>query len=113
MGSFCSVGFGWKRRTDAAHSSEVRVGIGRWNMRVRPFLPAVAFFGLAGNIYNQDRPEWVRHVIAEGFSTQTAVAADFTGDGRIDVITGDITPNRERTILYVAPDWKPVVLYTG
>ena len=78
-----------------------------------PFLLAVGFFGLAGNLCNQERAEWVRHVIAEGFSAQTAVAADFTGDGRLDVITGDITPNRERTILYVAPDWKPVVLYTG
>jgi len=78
-----------------------------------PFLLAVGFFGLAGNLCNQERAEWVRHVIAEGFSAQTAVAADFTGDGRLDVITGDITPNRERTILYVAPDWKPVVLHTG
>ena len=82
-------------------------------MRTRPLLLAAGFLGLAGNLLNQNREEWVRHVIAEGFSAQTAVAADFTGDGRPDVIAGDITPNRERTILYVAPDWKPVVLYTG
>ena len=82
-------------------------------MRARRFLLAAGFLGLAGNLHNQDRPDWVRHLIAEGFPTQTAVAADFTGDGRLDVIAGDITPNRERTILYVAPDWKPVVLSTG
>ena len=29
------------------------------------------------------------------------------------MITGYITPNRERTILYVAPDWKPIVLSAG
>ena len=29
------------------------------------------------------------------------------------MITGDITPNGERTVLYVAPDWKAVVLYSG
>ncbi len=61
----------------------------------------------------QSRPDWVRHVIAEGFQTQTVVAADFTGDGLIDVVTGDITPGHERMILYVAPDWKPVVLSSG
>ena len=93
--------------------AEVHILIGLRNMRTRPLLLAAGFLGLAGNLHNQNRQEWVRHVIAEGFSNQTAVAADFTGDGRPDVITGDITPNRERTILYVAPDWKPVVLYTG
>jgi hypothetical protein len=82
-------------------------------MKARQLLLLAGFVGVAGNLHNQERPEWVRHVIAEGFSAQTAVAADFTGDGRLDVITGDITPNRERTILYVAPDWKPVVLHTG
>jgi hypothetical protein len=73
----------------------------------------VAVVETAGNSHSQAHPEWVRHVIAEGFSTQTVVAADFTGDGLIDVVTGDITAGRERTILYVAPDWKPVVLYSG
>jgi hypothetical protein len=82
-------------------------------MRANRFLLAAGFFSVAGIVHNQERPEWIRHVIAEGFPNQTAVAADFTGDGRLDVITGDITANRERTILYVAPDWKPVVLYTG
>lgn len=55
--------------------------------------------------------EWKRHVLAEGFANQTVVAADFTGQGRLDVITGDITANR--TVLLVAPDWKQVVLHEG
>jgi hypothetical protein len=55
----------------------------------------------------------VPHIIAEGFPNQTVVAADFTGDGRVDVITGDISSKNEKIILYVAPDWKPVVLATG
>ncbi len=48
-------------------------------------------------------------MVAGGFATKTAVAAEFTGDGKVDVITvGD-----GKTILYVAPDWKPVVLHSG
>ena len=72
-----------------------------------------AILAAAGNLQNQTGPEWVRHVIAQGFPTQTVVAGDFAGNGLVDVITGDITPGHERTILYVAPDWKPVVLHTG
>ena len=29
---------------------------------------------------------WKKHVIHEGFRTNVAVAADFTGDGKIDVL---------------------------
>jgi hypothetical protein len=79
----------------------------------KTLLVAIAMFSIGRNAQNQPGPEWVRHVIAEGFPTQTVAAADFTGDGRIDVITGDITPGHERTILYAAPDWKPTVLYSG
>ncbi len=56
---------------------------------------------------------WTRHLIAEGFTTQTATAADFTGDGKIDVIASDITVKSEKVILYVGPAWKPVVLSEG
>ena len=45
---------------------------------------------------------------AQGFQNQTVIPADYNGDGRIDVITGDITPNGERLMLYLAPDWKPI-----
>ncbi len=67
-----------------------------------------------GNVviyWNESEPDWPRHVIAAGFRNQTAIAADFTGDGRTDVITND--NDKLRTILYPAPDWKPVVLHTG
>ncbi|MEA2874343.1 MAG: hypothetical protein QOH67_4319 [Hyphomicrobiales bacterium] len=76
-------------------------------------LLSVTLLTIAADVHNQPRPEWVRHVIAEGFQTQTVIATDFTGDGLVDVVTGDITPGHERTILYVAPDWKPIVLNSG
>ena len=41
----------------------------------------------------------------------TAIAADFTGDGRPDVISTD--NQRRQTLLYPAPDWKPVVIHTN
>jgi len=85
--------------------------------RHREFLKCTLFAGILlsfpSNLHNEPGPEWVRHVIAEGFPTQTVVPGDFTGSGHLDVITGDITPGHERTILYAAPDWTPVVLYTG
>lgn len=56
---------------------------------------------------------WVRHEIAAGFQNQTAVAADFTGDGLPDVITGDITAGAERVLLLKAPDWRQTVLHRG
>jgi hypothetical protein len=57
--------------------------------------------------------KWVRHVIAEGFVNQTAVAGDFNGDGRLGVITGDITAGKERVILLTAPDWRQTVIHRG
>ena len=50
--------------------------------------------------------EWKKHVVhARGHNT-TAVAADFTGDGKVNVIChfGD------KVRLYVAPDWKEIVI---
>lgn len=49
---------------------------------------------------------WRKHVVYEGFANATTVAADFTGDGLVDVISnGD-----GKTWLFVAPDWKPIIL---
>jgi hypothetical protein len=52
---------------------------------------------------------WKRHVVMDGSANSTAVAADFTGDRRIDVITSV----NGMTLLYVAPDWKRVVIDSG
>ena len=42
--------------------------------------------------------------------SQTAIAADFTGDGRTDVIVSEA--GADRSYLYAAPDWKSVILQT-
>ena len=44
---------------------------------------------------------WKKHVIHEGFRANVAVAADFTGDGKIDVISNSDLKTR----LFIAPDW--------
>ncbi|MEO7649712.1 MAG: VCBS repeat-containing protein, partial [Bryobacteraceae bacterium] len=61
--------------------------------------------------WNETRQDWSRHEITSGYMTQTAVAADFTGDGKVDAVVNN--PGTRQTILYVAPGWKPVVLHTG
>jgi len=53
-------------------------------------------------------PGWQKHVVGQGINPQTAIAADFTGDGLLDVI-GSVGVAR----LYVAPDWTPVTLGGG
>jgi len=77
--------------------------------------PEIIAVGRAtGNVkiyWNESEAAWRRHVVATGFRNQTAIAADFTGDRKADVITVDI--DNPRTILYAAPDWKPTVLHTG
>ena len=66
---------------------------------------------LVGNIYAEevtriDDP-WRKHIVFEGVANQTAVAADFTGDGRPDVIASCGGFSR----LFVAPDWKEVLIH--
>jgi hypothetical protein len=68
-----------------------------------------ALFLLPALLSGADNPDWPRHVIAEGFNSQTAAAADFTGDGRVDVIADA----EGETRLFVAPDWTPIVLDRG
>lgn len=61
--------------------------------------------------WNETRPAWRHHEVAKGFANHTAIAADFTGDGKKDIIVNDQT--NLRTLLLVAPDWKPIELHKG
>lgn len=49
---------------------------------------------------------WKKHVVFTGEHVNTAVAADFTGDGRVDIIAN----SGGKTRLFVAPDWREVIL---
>jgi len=49
---------------------------------------------------------WKKHVVHEGVHCVTAVAADFTGDGRPDIISN----SSAKTRLFVAPDWREIIL---
>jgi hypothetical protein len=49
---------------------------------------------------------WRKHEVSAAFANQTAIAADFSGDGLPDVVSN----GGGKTWLFVAPDWKPVVL---
>jgi len=49
---------------------------------------------------------WKKHVVHQGERCNVAVAADFTGDGKMDVIAS----SGGKTRLFVGPDWKPVVI---
>ena len=52
------------------------------------------------------RGNWKKHVIWEGQRANVAVAADFTGDGNTDVISS----SGGKTRLFVAPDWKHIII---
>ena len=52
---------------------------------------------------------WNKHVVFEGAPCMTAVAGDFTGDGRNDIVCNA----GKKTQLLVAPDWKPIMLGSG
>ena len=49
---------------------------------------------------------WKKHIVHEGIFTFTAVAGDFSGDGRMDVISN----SGGQTRLFVAPDWREIVI---
>lgn len=61
--------------------------------------------------WNEAEPKWTRHIIAEGFFNFTAIAADFTGNGKPDVIANDL--RRKITYLFAAPDWRRITLHEG
>jgi hypothetical protein len=55
-----------------------------------------------------DQAGWKKHTVATGFHNNTAVAGDFTGDGKVDVITSGAA----KVSLFVAPDWKEVIVFS-
>ena len=59
-------------------------------------------FYSAGEIKGQ----WKKHLVWEGLRCNVAVAEDFTGDGKIDIISSA----GGKTRLHVAPTWKEVVI---
>lgn len=52
---------------------------------------------------------WRKHVVHDGLHTNTAIAGDFSGDGKPDIIS--CSGNKVR--LFVAPKWQEVVLVEG
>lgn len=85
-------------------------------MTLRPLFLLTVLCSLTASSAAQERPQdkrWLRHVVAAGFVTQTAVAADFTGDGKLDVIASDITTKSEKLMLYPGPTFTPVVIGEG
>src|SRR5262249_26846975 len=61
--------------------------------------------------WNDSELAWKRHVVASGYFNFTAIAADFTGDRKPDVIANDL--RGKKTWLHVSPDWKPRLLHEG
>lgn len=53
--------------------------------------------------------DWPKHVVYEGEHCNTAIAADFTGDGKVDVVANA----GGKTRLFVAPSWKEHILDPG
>lgn len=53
-------------------------------------------------------PRWKKHTVTHSGGGLTAIAADFTGDGLLDVIS-----NAGNTRLYIAPDWTSVTIGGG
>jgi hypothetical protein len=69
-------------------------------------LPTVLLIGGLSAPGHAEQGLWKKHVVHSlGYNT-TAVAADFTGDGKVDVMCHFGGKVR----LYVAPDWKEVVV---
>jgi FG-GAP-like repeat len=54
-------------------------------------------------------PHWKKHILQDGEGCLTAVAADYTGDEKTDVIASCA----KATYLFVAPDWQPVTIGPG
>lgn len=70
-------------------------------------LPALILATFTSACVGGEKPLWKKHVVHTGFHTNTAVAADFTGDGKVDIISN----SGGKTRLFVAPGWKEVVIH--
>ncbi len=102
----------WTTTAVEAGGAGVDLAVEDLNAAGRPEIIAVGRATANVRIYwNETKPRWIRHEVTRGFPNTTAIAADFTGDGKPDIITNDNGNNQTR--LYVAPDWKPVVLHSG
>ena len=55
--------------------------------------------------------QWTKHVVAVDFRSNTAVAADFTGDGQVDIIANESL--KKQDVLFAAPGFKPLVIGKG
>lgn len=76
-------------------------------MRTRVFLFVAPWCLASFSSHADESGTWKKHVVHEGFHTNTAVAADFTGDGKMDIMAN----NDGKTRLFVAPDWSEQVVH--
>jgi hypothetical protein len=67
---------------------------------------ALAFASLFSFSANSAETLWKKHTVHESAQCLTAIAADFTKDGLPDIIAN----SAEKTRLFVAPDWKEIIL---
>lgn len=63
--------------------------------------------GIAQTPPTPANPVWKKHVVSEGFPCQTANAADYSGDGRLDIAASAGGKVR----IFAAPDWQETVIY--
>lgn len=74
------------------------------SIRTRWLVPAMMIVHAA--VAFAAEPQWTRHVVHSGFHTNTAIAGDFSRDGKVDIIAN----SGGQTRLFVAPDWREIVL---
>ncbi len=68
---------------------------------------AILIVACAADLWAEE--PWRKHVVHEGLHTSTAVAGDFTKDGKPDIISN----SGSKTRLFIAPDWREVILAEG
>jgi hypothetical protein len=69
-------------------------------------LAGVLLFPLCRATAHAAASPWKKHVVHQGSQSLTAIAGDFTKDGRPDIIAN----SAEKTRLFAGPDWKETVL---